>query len=47
MPDYFINKNHKANGDHEVHDATNGCFLYSYCREPLVKKRVKFTSMIY
>ncbi len=25
MPRFIINKNAQANGDHEVHDATNGC----------------------
>lgn len=25
MPYYVINKNSQSNGDHEVHDATNGC----------------------
>ncbi len=25
MPNYIINKNPQLNGDHEVHDATNGC----------------------
>lgn len=25
MPNYVINKNQQANGDHEVHDITNGC----------------------
>ncbi|QIR94027.1 hypothetical protein FR729_13585 [Vibrio alginolyticus] len=25
MPNYIINKNQQTNGDHEVHDATNGC----------------------
>lgn len=25
MPQYIINKNQQSNGDHEVHDKTNGC----------------------
>lgn len=25
MPRYVINKNQQSNGDHEIHDATNGC----------------------
>lgn len=25
MPQYIINQNQQQNGDHEVHDATNGC----------------------
>ncbi|SDZ53327.1 hypothetical protein SAMN05444506_12465 [Pseudomonas syringae] len=25
MPRFIINQNAQANGDHEVHDATNGC----------------------
>ena len=25
MPQFIINKNAQANGDHEVHNATNGC----------------------
>lgn len=25
MPRFIINKNAQANGDHEVHDATNAC----------------------
>jgi len=25
MPNYVINKNQQANGDHEVHNSTTGC----------------------
>ncbi|WP_275946148.1 hypothetical protein [Vibrio metschnikovii] len=25
MPNYIINKNQQANGDHEIHNTTSGC----------------------
>lgn len=25
MPNFIVNKNEQSNGDHEVHDKTNGC----------------------
>lgn len=31
MPQFIINKNAQANGDHEVHNATEGC---SYMPDP-------------
>lgn len=54
MPQFIINQNAQANGDHEVHNATNGCTfmpeannridlgIHFSCREAVVLARSKW-----